>query len=99
MVKKPKTNQLKAGQLLEFEDGNIGAIMPIHYSHTDTVCFVEDLDEDWCQQLLTYDVMEEGHPDFGEVVAVWGLPTDLTRVWLKISRKSREIIWKKEKTE
>ncbi len=85
-----KKEDLKAGYLIEKENGALRILMPIMYNGKETLAMVDDLLTPFCQQILYYDPFVEG-----EAIRVYGLSND-TRVWMEISTERRPILWERE---
>ena len=84
-------SELKAGYLLEKEDGSLGVLMPLVCGGNETLAIVIDFKSGFCQQIFDYDPFERWN-----AVRVYGLPTGGKRVWEDISIEYRPLLWQRE---
>jgi len=83
---------LKAGYLAEHADGGLRVIMPISYQGKETLALVSNLSSQICQQLLDHNPFDADNP----IVRVYGIPKDMNRTWLEVSKCNRDLLWEKE---
>lgn len=88
-----KKEDLKAGYVLVYEDGEKRVLAPIMYQGEETLAMFWGINEGVCQQIYDFDPFVESKTD---VVEVWGI-SDTPSQSMTTDLDYRKLLWKKEK--